>query len=67
MVTTYAAKLSVWMGVGGCWCPILFSVICKMMACLALMYSVPSLASAADDIKCLRIFAVWMSPLLVGI
>jgi hypothetical protein len=61
-------KLSVWMGVRECECPISLSVIHMDTAILALMNSVPSLASAADDITALIICEIFnTTPLFMGI
>ncbi len=61
-------KLSIWMGVHDCECPISLSVLCMDTAILALMNSAPSLASAANDITALIICKIFnTAPLFMGI
>ncbi len=63
-----AVELSVWMGVCGCGCPNSSNVRRIDTAVLALMNSVPSSASAADDITVLIICEMFnTAPLLMGI
>jgi hypothetical protein len=63
-----AVKLSVWMGVRDCECPISSSVLHMDTAILALMNSAPSSASAADDITALIIYKIFnTAPLFMGI
>ncbi len=66
MSSACAVKLLVWMGVRGCGCPNSSSVRCMDTAVLALMNSMPSSASAADDITALFICKM-TAPLLMGI
>ncbi len=63
-----ADELLVWMGVRGCGCTDSFSVRRMDTAVLALMNSVPSSASAADDSTALIIYEMSnTAPLLMGI
>jgi hypothetical protein len=63
-----ALKLSVWMEVHDCECPIYLSVLHMDTTVLALMNSAPSLASAADDITALIICEIFnTAPLFMGI
>ncbi len=68
MSSACAVKLSVWMGVHDCECPISLSVLCMDTTVLTLMNSVPSSASAADDITALIICKIFnTAPLFMGI
>ena len=46
-------ELSVWMGEGGCVCPISFKILCSLTPFCAFMYNAPILASVAEDITAL--------------
>ncbi len=68
LITPYAVKLSVWIGVGGCGWPILVSICQRYMASRAFRYSAPYSALAADVITAFVIVTiVRMAPLLVGV
>jgi hypothetical protein len=65
--SAWAVKLSFWMGVQVCGCPISSSMHCMETAVLALMNNAPSSASAADDITALIICKILSTtPLLMG-
>ncbi len=66
MTTPSAVLLPVWIGVGGCLCPISSSRCHSGMALRALMYNAPSSASAADNIITLMICDMFGIKLLVG-
>jgi hypothetical protein len=44
-----SVKLSAWMGVGGCVCPISSKILSSSTPFRALMYNAPILALAVDD------------------
>ena len=67
LVTTPCAVLfSVFIGVGGCVCPISSSDWRAGMASLKLMKSAPSPASAADDMTALMVLAIVNTAPLLG-
>ena len=59
-----AVLLLVWIGVGGCLCPISSSRCCSGMALRALMYNALSAASAVNDITALMICNMFRIALL---
>ena len=59
-----AVVLSVWMGVGGCGWPISSAVVCAGIAWREFMYRAPILASSADDMTALMIWAIFIIALL---
>ena len=62
-----ATELSVFIGVGGCVKPILWSVIRRGTAVCPLRNSPPTSTSAADAATCLRILHfVWIGPFAGG-
>ncbi len=58
VMTPWAVLLSVWMGMGGCLCPISSRRSCMGIASRAFMYSAPSLALAALDMTALSILDI---------
>ena len=63
-----AIQLSVWSGVAGCLCPSSSRMMQMKTASQAMMYSAASLASVADAMMCLMMWAIFiMAPLLGGI
>jgi hypothetical protein len=66
VTTPRAVLLSVWMGMGGCLCPI-SSRRCRMgIASRAFMYSAPSSALAALDMTALSILEMLSTAPLLG-
>ena len=61
-----AVVLSVYIGVGGCLCPISSSVVLAGTAFLQLMKSAHSSASAADDMTALTILDIVVTAPLFG-
>ena len=67
LTTPIAVVLSVFIDVGGCLCTISLSQCFSGMDSLQFIYRYPSLASAAEEINALLIFAiVRMDPLFGG-
>ena len=61
-----AVILSICIGVGGCLCPISYSLILAGTASQKLINSVQSSASAADDIRALMIIEIVVTAPLFG-
>ena len=59
-----AVVLSVWIGVGGCVCPISIKVCLAGIACLEFRKRAPISASAADDITFFMICAMFKTAAL---
>ena len=66
LTTPRAVAFSICVGVGGCLCPISYSLILAGTASQKLINSVQSSASAADDIRALMIIEIVVTAPLFG-